>query len=85
MSYGHPCAEHAVWNPKFCVVTDYQMLLLDKEEVLCSQTQRGPFLIFLHMPLQLLELWNFLGIMEFTYITGNLMKWTVLNTGGNRV
>ncbi|XP_051518932.1 LOW QUALITY PROTEIN: uncharacterized protein si:dkeyp-72a4.1 [Myxocyprinus asiaticus] len=33
MSYGHPCAEHAVWNPKFCVVTDYQMLLLDKEEI----------------------------------------------------
>lgn len=46
MSYGHPCAEHAVWNPKFCVVTDYQMLLLDKEEVLCSQTQRGPFSFF---------------------------------------
>uniref|UniRef100_A0A8C1H504 DAB2 interacting protein b n=1 Tax=Cyprinus carpio carpio TaxID=630221 RepID=A0A8C1H504_CYPCA len=33
MSCGHPCAEHAVWNPKFCVVTDYQMLLLDKEEI----------------------------------------------------
>ncbi|KAK9975091.1 hypothetical protein ABG768_023150 [Culter alburnus] len=33
MSYGHPCTEHAVWNPKFCVVTDYQMLLLDKEEI----------------------------------------------------
>ncbi|XP_016130737.1 disabled homolog 2-interacting protein-like [Sinocyclocheilus grahami] len=33
MSCGHPCAEHAVWNPKFCVVTDYQMLLLDREEI----------------------------------------------------
>ncbi|XDV20633.1 hypothetical protein PO909_025933 [Leuciscus waleckii] len=33
MSYGHPYAEHAVWNPKFCVVTDYQMLLLDREEI----------------------------------------------------
>ncbi|NP_001121846.1 uncharacterized protein LOC100148058 [Danio rerio] len=33
MSCGHSCAEHAVWNPKFCVVTDYQMLLLDKEEI----------------------------------------------------
>uniref|UniRef100_A0A8C1IWW4 DAB2 interacting protein b n=1 Tax=Cyprinus carpio TaxID=7962 RepID=A0A8C1IWW4_CYPCA len=32
-SCGHPCAERAVWNPKFCVVTDYQMLLLDKEEI----------------------------------------------------
>ncbi|XP_073716663.1 ras/Rap GTPase-activating protein SynGAP isoform X1 [Misgurnus anguillicaudatus] len=33
MSCGHPCAEYTVWNPKFCVVTDYQMLLLDKEEI----------------------------------------------------
>ncbi|XP_016144666.1 disabled homolog 2-interacting protein-like [Sinocyclocheilus grahami] len=33
MSCGHPCAERAEWNPKFCVVTDYQMLLLDKEEI----------------------------------------------------
>ncbi|XP_059404085.1 disabled homolog 2-interacting protein-like isoform X1 [Carassius carassius] len=33
MSCGHPCAEHAVWNSKFCVVTDYQMLLLDTEEI----------------------------------------------------
>ncbi|XP_051979796.1 uncharacterized protein si:dkeyp-72a4.1 [Xyrauchen texanus] len=33
MSCGHTCAGHAVWNPKFCVVTDYQMLLLDKEEI----------------------------------------------------
>uniref|UniRef100_A0A671LYS3 Disabled homolog 2-interacting protein-like n=1 Tax=Sinocyclocheilus anshuiensis TaxID=1608454 RepID=A0A671LYS3_9TELE len=32
ISCGHPCAERAEWNPKFCVVTDYQMLLLDKEE-----------------------------------------------------
>lgn len=45
MSYGHPYAEHAVWNPKFCVVTDYQMLLLDREEVLHTQTQKEPFLI----------------------------------------
>ncbi|KAG1959138.1 ras/Rap GTPase-activating protein SynGAP [Pimephales promelas] len=33
MSYGHPYAEHAVWNPKFCVLTDYQMFLLDREEI----------------------------------------------------
>uniref|UniRef100_A0AAR2LU35 DAB2 interacting protein b n=1 Tax=Pygocentrus nattereri TaxID=42514 RepID=A0AAR2LU35_PYGNA len=33
MFCGHPCVEHTVWNPKFCVVTDGQMLLLDKEEV----------------------------------------------------
>lgn len=52
--------------------------------IMLTDTERA-FSHFLHMPLQLLELWNFLGIMEFTYITGNLMKWTVLNTGGNRV
>lgn len=46
MSCGHPCAERAVWNPKFCVVTDYQMLLLDKEEVLYTMTQKEPFLMF---------------------------------------
>ncbi|KAL1275055.1 hypothetical protein QQF64_027869 [Cirrhinus molitorella] len=46
MSCGHPCAEHAVWNPKFCVVTDYQMLLLDKEEVLYMLTQKEHFLMF---------------------------------------
>eukprot|EP00063_Salmo_salar_P008778 XP_013983613.1 PREDICTED: disabled homolog 2-interacting protein-like isoform X3 [Salmo salar] len=32
MSSGHPYDERTVWNPKFCVVTDSQMLLLDKEE-----------------------------------------------------
>uniref|UniRef100_A0A671M263 Disabled homolog 2-interacting protein-like n=1 Tax=Sinocyclocheilus anshuiensis TaxID=1608454 RepID=A0A671M263_9TELE len=40
ISCGHPCAERAEWNPKFCVVTDYQMLLLDKEEVLYNDTER---------------------------------------------
>ncbi|XP_031433930.1 ras/Rap GTPase-activating protein SynGAP [Clupea harengus] len=33
VSCGHPCSERAVWNQKYCVVTDCQMLLLDKEEV----------------------------------------------------
>uniref|UniRef100_UPI001EAEB671 ras/Rap GTPase-activating protein SynGAP n=1 Tax=Oncorhynchus gorbuscha TaxID=8017 RepID=UPI001EAEB671 len=33
MSSGHPYDERTVWNPKFCVVTDSQMLLLDKEEI----------------------------------------------------
>ncbi|XP_046901216.1 LOW QUALITY PROTEIN: DAB2 interacting protein b [Hypomesus transpacificus] len=32
MSCGHPYEERRVWNPKFCVVTDCQMLLLDREE-----------------------------------------------------
>ncbi|XP_063067165.1 ras/Rap GTPase-activating protein SynGAP [Engraulis encrasicolus] len=30
---GHACAEQPVWSPKYCVVTDNQMLLLDKQEV----------------------------------------------------
>ncbi|KAM3874077.1 DAB2 interacting protein b isoform 1-T1 [Diretmus argenteus] len=33
MSYGHAYEERLAWNPKFCVVTDCQMLLLDKEEI----------------------------------------------------
>ncbi|XP_072516535.1 ras/Rap GTPase-activating protein SynGAP [Salminus brasiliensis] len=33
MSCGHPWPEHTAWNPKFCVVADGQMLLLDQEEV----------------------------------------------------
>ncbi|KAG5272353.1 hypothetical protein AALO_G00164560 [Alosa alosa] len=33
ISCGHPCADRAVWNPRYCVLTDSQMLLLDKEEV----------------------------------------------------
>uniref|UniRef100_A0A8B9KKF8 DAB2 interacting protein b n=1 Tax=Astyanax mexicanus TaxID=7994 RepID=A0A8B9KKF8_ASTMX len=33
MSYGHTCPEHTIWNPKFCVVADGQMLILDQEEV----------------------------------------------------
>ncbi|KAJ8286881.1 hypothetical protein GJAV_G00044420 [Gymnothorax javanicus] len=33
ISSGHPSAERTVWNPKFCVVTDSQLVLLDKEEV----------------------------------------------------
>lgn len=33
MTCGRPCPEHGAWNRKFCVVTDGQMLLLDKEEV----------------------------------------------------
>ncbi|XP_076141100.1 ras/Rap GTPase-activating protein SynGAP [Alosa pseudoharengus] len=33
ISCDHPCADRAVWNPRYCVLTDSQMLLLDKEEV----------------------------------------------------
>ncbi|MGH0149756.1 UNVERIFIED_CONTAM: hypothetical protein FKN15_019514 [Acipenser sinensis] len=33
MSCGHPFSEPTVWNPKFCIVTDGQLLLLDKEEI----------------------------------------------------
>ncbi|XP_041094392.1 ras/Rap GTPase-activating protein SynGAP [Polyodon spathula] len=33
MSCGHPFTEPAVWNPKFCIVTDGQLLLLDNEEI----------------------------------------------------
>ncbi|XP_059906477.1 uncharacterized protein LOC132456195 isoform X1 [Gadus macrocephalus] len=33
MTYGHPYDERKeVWNPKFCMITDGQILLLDKEE-----------------------------------------------------
>lgn len=73
-SCGHPCAERAVWNPKFCVVTDYQMLLLDKEEVLCNVTERAFAHVF-HMPLQF-------------FLTGYklaLNPFQVLNIGVNRV
>ncbi|XP_045558410.1 ras/Rap GTPase-activating protein SynGAP [Salmo salar] len=41
MSCGHPYDERTVWNPKFCVVTDCQMLLLDKEEKFLFQEQRS--------------------------------------------
>ncbi|XP_071322981.1 DAB2 interacting protein b isoform X5 [Trachinotus anak] len=33
MSRGHSCEEQTVWNPKYCVVADCQMLLLNEEEV----------------------------------------------------
>ncbi|KAK5901187.1 hypothetical protein CgunFtcFv8_026083 [Champsocephalus gunnari] len=33
MSRGHPYEEQSVWNPKYCVVGDGQMLLLNEEEV----------------------------------------------------
>ncbi|XP_061118142.1 ras/Rap GTPase-activating protein SynGAP [Conger conger] len=33
ISCGHPFTERTVWNPKFCIVTDCQLLLLDKEEI----------------------------------------------------
>ncbi|GAA6219286.1 ras/Rap GTPase-activating protein SynGAP-like [Lates japonicus] len=34
MSRGHSCEERTVWNPKYCVVADCQMLLLNEEEVI---------------------------------------------------
>ncbi|GLD51657.1 ras/Rap GTPase-activating protein SynGAP-like protein [Lates japonicus] len=37
MSRGHSCEERTVWNPKYCVVADCQMLLLNEEEV-CHYT-----------------------------------------------
>ncbi|KAK5852329.1 hypothetical protein PBY51_023805 [Eleginops maclovinus] len=33
MSRGHSYEEQSVWNPKYCVVGDGQMLLLNEEEV----------------------------------------------------
>lgn len=33
ISCGLPFAEQATWNPKFCIVTDSQLLLLDKGKV----------------------------------------------------
>lgn len=33
MSRGHSYEEQTVWNPKYCVVGDCQMLLLNEEEV----------------------------------------------------
>ncbi|XP_052381994.1 ras/Rap GTPase-activating protein SynGAP [Oncorhynchus keta] len=41
MPCGHPYDERTVWNPKFCVVTDCQMLLLDKEEKFLFQERRS--------------------------------------------
>ncbi|KPP74054.1 hypothetical protein Z043_106818 [Scleropages formosus] len=32
MSCGHPFTESTLWNPKFCIVTDCQLLLLNKEK-----------------------------------------------------
>ncbi len=75
MSCGHPCAERAVWNSKFCVVTDYQMLLLDKEEVLYTMTQKEPFLMFPTCPY----------CFSYFFSSGDLIKWIVLNIGVKRV
>ncbi|TDH02241.1 hypothetical protein EPR50_G00171010 [Perca flavescens] len=36
MSRGHSYEEQTVWNPKYCVVGDCQMLLLNEEEVIRS-------------------------------------------------
>ncbi|KAL3041989.1 hypothetical protein OYC64_020036 [Pagothenia borchgrevinki] len=36
MSRGHSYEEQSVWNPKYCVVGDGQMLLLNEEEVIRS-------------------------------------------------
>ncbi|CAL8387762.1 unnamed protein product [Boreogadus saida] len=37
MTYGHPYDERKeVWNPKFCMITDGQILLLDKEELVSA-------------------------------------------------
>uniref|UniRef100_A0A3P8UB76 Uncharacterized protein n=1 Tax=Amphiprion percula TaxID=161767 RepID=A0A3P8UB76_AMPPE len=33
ISRGHSYEERTVWNPKYCVVADCQMLLLNEEEV----------------------------------------------------
>ncbi|KAG2469718.1 DAB2P protein, partial [Polypterus senegalus] len=33
ISCGHPFSERTVWTPKFCIVTDGQLVLLDKEEI----------------------------------------------------
>lgn len=33
MARGHSYEERSVWNPKYCVVADCQMLLLNEEEV----------------------------------------------------
>ncbi|KAL4617431.1 hypothetical protein GN956_G21162 [Arapaima gigas] len=38
ISCGHPFTESTLWNPKFCIVTDCQLLLLDKEKA-------SPFLL----------------------------------------
>ncbi|TRY59557.1 hypothetical protein DNTS_012247, partial [Danionella cerebrum] len=44
MPYGTPCADHAVWNSKFCMLTDYQMLLMDKEEEMRPYSNRSRML-----------------------------------------
>uniref|UniRef100_A0A8C7NE72 DAB2 interacting protein a n=1 Tax=Oncorhynchus mykiss TaxID=8022 RepID=A0A8C7NE72_ONCMY len=36
ISCGQPFTEPAIWKPKFCIVTDCQLLLLDKQEVFNS-------------------------------------------------
>ncbi|XP_029573639.1 disabled homolog 2-interacting protein isoform X2 [Salmo trutta] len=33
ISCGQPFTEPAIWKPKFCIVTDCQLLLLDKQEI----------------------------------------------------
>ena len=33
MSCGQSFSQNLVWRPKFCILSDYQMLLLDKHEV----------------------------------------------------
>ena len=47
MTYGHPYDQRKeVWNPKFCMITDGQILLLDKEEVRTVHSLVFPYTVF---------------------------------------
>ena len=47
MTYGHPYDQRKeVWNPKFCMITDGQILLLDKEEVRTVHSGVFPCTVF---------------------------------------
>uniref|UniRef100_A0A3B4XVC3 Uncharacterized protein n=1 Tax=Seriola lalandi dorsalis TaxID=1841481 RepID=A0A3B4XVC3_SERLL len=40
MSRGHSCEERTAWNPKYCVVADCQMLLLNENQVVRGQRKQ---------------------------------------------